>query len=142
MTVGSGTTAFFSKTFDETVDLLDRTKSFVAVSRLGQGVAAAETDRLLTSIEAFRVTTRLAQVMVWLLAQKAVHAGELTLEDVIANPEFELGAEDVCLDDRAHEDPRLPRELRILLDLSHRLYLRVTRLDTMMRSRPPLKIVR
>ncbi len=60
MTAGSGTTSFFSKTFDETVDLLDRTKSFVAVSRLGQGVAAAETDRLLTSIEAFRVTTRLA----------------------------------------------------------------------------------
>ena len=142
MTAGSGTTAFFSKTFDETVDLLERTKSFVAASRLGQGAAAAETDRLLTSIEAFRVTTRLAQVMVWLLAQKAVHAGELTLEDVVANPDFELGAEDVCMDDRAHEDPRLPRELRILLDLSRRLYMRVTRLDTMMRSRSPLRNVR
>ena len=70
-----------------------------------------------------------------------MHAGELTLEDAIANPDFELGAEDVCRDDRAHEDPRLPLELRILLDLSHRLYLRVTRLDTMMRSRPPLRVV-
>lgn len=134
MTAGSGSTAFFSRTYDETIDLLERTKAFVAVSYSGKALQSAPDDRLLASVEAFRVTTRLAQAMVWLLAQKALHAGEITIEEAITNPNYQLGADAVCSDDRAHHDPRLPAELSALLDLSHGLYLRVTRLDRMIRS--------
>jgi regulator of CtrA degradation len=71
--------------------------------------------------------------MAWLLAQKAVHAGELTSGELAArnDPLTEI---DVCMTEEAGEAiSLLPARFRELLAHSHRLYIRVARLDEMMR---------
>ena len=37
---------------------------------------------LLHSVETMRLTARLGQIIAWLFVQRAMHAGELTLEEV------------------------------------------------------------
>ena len=54
-----------------------------------------------------RITTRLTQIMAWLLAQKAVHAGELTARQM-ASEEYRLDGQSVCLDDDERHHAGLP----------------------------------
>ncbi|AWK87956.1 DUF1465 family protein [Azospirillum thermophilum] len=89
--------------------------------------------RLQISYESMRVTSRLTQVMAWLLAQKAVHAGELTKQQG-ASEEFALSGGEVCSDPSGPENETLPAGLRSLLERSHKLYMRVARLDEMVRD--------
>jgi len=85
------------------------------------------------SCEALRVTARLTQVMAWLLAQKAIHAGELSTAEVIERQD-RLTDIAVCMDEEAADEiVGLPARFRELLDRSHRLYIRVARLDEMIR---------
>jgi len=85
------------------------------------------------SCEALRVTARLTQIMAWLLAQRAVHAGELSTEELVRRNEA-LADIEICM--AADEEgliAGLPARFRELLDRSHRLYTRVARLDEMIR---------
>ena len=84
------------------------------------------------SYESLRVTSRLIQVMAWLLAQKAVESGELTPEQS-ANDFWALSGGIVCSDPAGPENEALPPGLRSLLDRSYRLYARVLRLDEQVR---------
>src|SRR3546814_17499671 len=87
-------------------------------------------DRMLASCEAMRLTSRLTQVMAWLLVQKAVHAGEMTREDARA-PEFRLAGKSVCAEAAPPVEGTLQPRLAELLERSLSLYLRVARLDAM-----------
>ncbi len=84
------------------------------------------------SCEALRVTSRLTQVMAWLMLQRAVMAGEVTQEQAMAEDNL-LSGQDVCLVERDELD--LPPALRSLLERSHRLYQRVSRLERMVLDR-------
>jgi len=118
---------FFEGTYDETLDLLVEARDYLTdlepVEQRGFGME----ERLVLNCEAFRITSRLTQVMAWLLTQKAVHAGELTRADAAAE-EYRLAGHSVCL---ANELPpvSLPPPFVSLLDRSYRLYTRVERLD-------------
>ena len=88
-------------------------------------------DRMAASCETMRLTSRLTQIMAWLMVQKAVHAGEMTREEASA-PEFRLSGKAVCEEtapplDGANLQPRLVE----LLERSLNLYQRVARLDAM-----------
>jgi len=126
-------TAFFHRTYDEAMDLLVEARNYVAVGDLRKGGRpASSTERLVLCCETMRLTTRLTHVMAWLLAQRAVHAGEITPEEG-ASEKFSLGGETVCLKEA---DPDLmPADswLETLLVRSKRLYERVSRLDEMVR---------
>src|SRR3546814_13409827 len=84
-----------------------------------------------------RITSRMTQIIAWMLCQRAVQSGEMTQERALSE-EFAIGGDDVCLDDRWTDDGRLPPGIRGLLDRSLRLFVRVRRLDEMLR-RPPLR---
>jgi regulator of CtrA degradation len=118
---------YFRRTYDEALALTVEARDYVAWKevreRQGQGVVT----RLTMSCETMRITSRLTQVMAWLLFQRAVFEGELAQEEVRA--EARLGAHEICLDDRALADESLPLGLRSLMERSHRLYLRIARLD-------------
>jgi len=88
--------------------------------------------RLQVSYESLRVTSRLTQVMAWLLAQKAVHAGELIPEQVLTE-EYALSGGDICRDPSGPDNEELPAGLRQLLERSYHLYMRVVRLDEQFR---------
>ncbi len=123
------------KAFEETMSLLAEARDYATrVDRGGAAANDAHTDspqsRLRERAEAFRVTARLANVMVWLLVQRAVRAGEVAAGDETP-PTHRLGDRRVCTDDGSHRDPELSQTLRDLLQRSHALYCRVMRLDDM-----------
>lgn len=130
-------TRFFGKTYDETMALLVASRDYLANAQPAEATGLKPIDRLRVNCEAMRLTTRLTQVMAWLLAQRAVHEGELTREDA-AREDYRLEAEEICLAET--EDTialGLPPRLRELLEQSRRLYVRVARLDELARRAAP-----
>jgi len=125
-------TAFFSRTYDEAMGLLIEARNYVAVNELRVLPILSPTDRLLLCCETMRLTTRLTHIMAWLLAQRAVHAGEISLADSAEEP-YALGGAQTCLTVTAEVDRLGDQWLSTLLDRSHRLYVRVSRLDEMVK---------
>jgi regulator of CtrA degradation len=122
--------AFFSRTYDEAMDLLVEARNYMAFRRGAPAPGLEPRLRLKASYESMRVTCRLTQVMAWLLAQRAAHEGELEY-DAEAALFYAVGGESVCLDHNSDELTDLPRGLQSLLERSHNLYIRVKRLDEM-----------
>jgi len=126
-------TAFFSKTYNETMELLVEVRDYVAHNQKRDRDELAPNAGALLCCEALRVTARLTQVMAWLLAQKAFHAGEISNAQVVAQngPLAEIA---ICIAELPDKEMSiLPAYFRELLDRSRRLYLRIARLDEMVR---------
>lgn len=121
-----------NKTYDEALALLVAARDYMgyAVPSARPGLEPAQ--RLRVSCESMRVTARLSHVMAWLLAQKAVQAGELTARD--AAEAYRLTEDDICLLESETGFEELPLGLRDLLHKSRALYVRVTRLDALVRQ--------
>nr|WP_328702841.1 DUF1465 family protein [Arenibaculum pallidiluteum] len=123
---------FFNRTYDDAMALLVEARNYIAYQEAADQRGLPPGVRLQVSYESLRVTSRLTQVMAWLLAQKAVHAGELTMEQV-ATEEYALAGGAVCSDESGPDNEQLPAGLRSLLERSHKLYMRVARLDEQVR---------
>lgn len=123
--------AFFSRTYDETMTLMVEARNYLAYSERRERKQVGGMVGLRMSCEAMRVTSRLTQVMAWLMLQRAVHEGEVELEQSLSE-ECRLSGGEVCLDESFSDDRTLPNHLRSLLDRSYRLYVRVARLEEMM----------
>ena len=124
--------AFFDKPYDEALALTEQAYAYLAEMHHNSVGTGSPVDDLRLRCEAFRLSTRLMQVMAWLLNQRAVHAGELTADEVAEGTEFRLGASAVCRDDSQHRHPAIPTTLCDMLDRSLNLYIRTERLDEMM----------
>lgn len=126
--------AFFRRTYDETMDLMVEARNYMAYVERRERERAGVVTGLRMSCEAMRVTSRLTQVMAWLMIQRAVHEGEIDPVEAAAE-HHRLSGGDVCLDSSFTDDETLPGGLRSLLDRSFRLYQRVARLEEQMISR-------
>ncbi len=117
-------------TYQEALALTHEARSFIEARRGERGATCSPAESLRISCEIMRLTSRLTQVMAWLMVQKAVHAGEISREDA-HEPNCRLSGHDVC----GAQDPDLVIDLTPtlvdLLDRSLRLYQRVARLDAM-----------
>jgi len=82
-------------------------------------------DRVLFSCESLKVTTRLMHVIAWLLTQRAVQVGELTV-DGAREPSRVLGG---AVESDEEVLRRLPVEARGFIDASIALHMRVARLE-------------
>jgi regulator of CtrA degradation len=129
---GAAETQFFTKTFDETVALLVAARDYITYARPADAQGFDSSDQLRVNCETMRLTARLSEIMAWLLAQKAVHAGEITREDM-ASDKFRLSRDAVCFEETDVTVTKLPPGLRELLSRSRRLYVRVARLDELVR---------
>ena len=78
-----------------------------------------------------RLTSRLTNMMAWLLVQRAVHQGELTREEFRDDDSWRLGGAEICLQEPEVDPELLPPYLYDLLRRSERLYSRIARLDGM-----------
>jgi regulator of CtrA degradation len=125
-------TAFFTKTYDEALRLVEDARGYLAALEPFDRRGLAAPERLRLCAETMRMTARLTQIMAWLLVQRAVHAGEISRSDALSEQEI-LGGVQVCMDRREEDWRGLPRRLVALLDESHRLYVRVARLDELAR---------
>lgn len=116
---------FIERTFDETLSLLVEARDYLSAvddRQPGRG-------SLLWCSETMRLTTRLTQVMAWVLLRRAVANGELT-EDEAAIPENRLAGHGVCLSAVSQDgEAMLPPPLVGLLSRSLMLYRRIDRLD-------------
>jgi regulator of CtrA degradation len=125
----------FERTFKEGMGLVEQTAAYLD----GPGRAASKrlsrTAALAYAGESMRLTTRLMQVASWLLVQRAVREGEMTLNEA-RSEKFRF----------ANRDPKaqafagledLPGELTELMKRSESIYERVRRIDADMYEQPP-----
>ena len=131
---GYPATAFFSKTYDEAMALTIEARDYFARLAPDETRDLGSATGLDYCRESARLTTQLTQVMAWLLAQRAVHQGEMTVSEARSEAYLLSGAE-LCLDDRAGGGV-LPPRLRSLLRRSTLLFGRVAQLDSMARRDP------
>lgn len=88
------------------MDLLIEARNYMRHCERRERKRLGNMGGLRLNCEAMRVTSRLTQVMAWLMVQKAVHAGELTPEQALAE-EMRLTYGDACMDRSAEEDASL-----------------------------------
>lgn len=149
------TTLLLERTYSELFDLIVETRDYLEASQqarlrrqAGAGFCAvpgrgggaglermrtvvARLDEAQISCETMRMTSRLTQAMAWVMVQKAVHCGELTLAEA-SEERYRLGGQEVCLAERHAAELDMPPELRRLMDRSLSVYRRIERLDRML----------
>ena len=121
---------FFKRTFDEAVGLLVETRAYLSAVDPAVLPDLTPEERLQSSAESMRVTARLAQIMSWMLAQKAAAAGEISLAEA-SGPGFAVPDDPTCLAETDTQGSRLPETLLGLMDRSRRLYVRVRHLNSL-----------
>ena len=124
---GKLTALYLSRTYDEAYDLLIEARGFAEHEYRNKRRREFD-ERMIQNRESFRLTSRLAQIVAWLLVQKAYQAGELSPQDLM-DEAYRLEGERVCLDWESASEAELPRQLVSLLGRSYDLYCRVQRLD-------------
>ena len=125
-------TAFFSRTYDEALDLVEAARCYLNVLEPIDRRSLRAPERVRLCSETMRMTVRLTQIMAWLLSQRAVQAGEISRAEALEDQQV-LTEVQVCMMQDEHAWRGLPQRLVALLDKSHRLYIRVARLDELAR---------
>ena len=123
---------YLIRIYNDTMNLLAEARNYAIyydIHKPPQGIFL----QIRITFECFRVTNRLIHVMAWLLAQKAVYTGEFSQERA-ASDAFALSGGTSATDPSGPDDESLPRGLRILLDRSHKLYMRVSRIEKQLKD--------
>ena len=120
----------FEKVFKEGMSLVEETANYLD----GPGrIDARVLDRhgaIAYATESMRLTTRLMQLASWLLLQRAIGAGELSIEDA-RKENHRISLSDIG---RGHDlagSESLPDALKALVERSINLHGRVQKLDSM-----------
>ncbi len=127
-------TTLLDRTFDESVALTLEVRNYIAFHEQSDRREYDLPRCLQVGYQHTRVSARLIQVMTWLLAMKALLAGEISPEQFAA-PQYALAASEECQNDSGPELAELPPGLRTLLERSYALYARIERLDAMVRAK-------
>ena len=125
---------FLNATYDETFRLLLEARDYLVYEEPFDRRRLSPLERLVLPCEAMRLTSRLTQVMAWLLVQKAVHAGEISAAEAAA-ADHRLAGQAVCRSRELRQTRAVPPALGRLRDRSYDLYSRVERLDAMAAAR-------
>jgi regulator of CtrA degradation len=124
-------TVVITRTYDEALTLLIEAKNYLSFRQAAEVGRMPPLERLKLTREAFRVTSRLTQVLAWLMLRRAVIEGEIPDEDA-RQPERRLAGHDVCLGSAEDLGDWLPAGMDGLLERSRLLYERVARLDRLL----------
>ncbi|HTO41070.1 MAG TPA: DUF1465 family protein [Rhizomicrobium sp.] len=120
--------AMFDRTFDEGMALVEETARYLDGRGRDEARDLPRKASMLYAGESMRVTTRLMQAASWLLVQRAVHEGDMDVEDAQGD-RYRLGSREICFGGREEGIELLPVTLRDLLERSDNLYRRIARLD-------------
>ncbi|KZD03360.1 DUF1465 family protein [Oceanibaculum pacificum] len=115
------------RAYSEIFALLIEARDCVIDMRRRRGAHYAGSVDARASYEALRVTSRLTHAMAWVMVQKAVGSGEMTVQEA-RDERHRLGGQQVCLHE-PEEDLDLPPHLDSLLSRSLAIYRRIERLD-------------
>jgi regulator of CtrA degradation len=121
--------ALFQRTFDEGMSLVEETARYLDGPGREEQRTLPRKAAMLYAGESMRVTTRLMQAASWLLVQRAVHEGDMNLEDAQSD-RYRLGSKEICFGGGPEDGVEaLPKTLQDLLSRSDNLYRRIARLD-------------
>ena len=132
--VGATGPIFYDRMYEDAVTLTIDVRDYFAARAETDRIFLTQGQKLTFMRESMRVTTRLAQSVAWIMAQRAVLEGEITAEDA-RDSAYRLENYRVCL---AQDDGRLaglPAEFKVLWWRSQRLFQRVARLEDLARKR-------
>jgi len=123
----------FAKTFREGMDMVEETAAYLDGPGRQDARKLGRDDALTYASQSMRLTTRLMQVASWLLVQRALKEGEMTLSEARAD-KYRLVPEDkpdgvLSFSELAKDAYALPARLLDLLARSEQLYERIMRLD-------------
>lgn len=124
----TGAPVYFSRAYDEAFDLLVEARNYVEFAVPALKRQPEPPDPISVTTETLRLTTRLTQVMAWLMAQRAVHEGEIGTVEFVED-RYRVEGQAVCLKRVIEEMDDLPDGLCDLMDRSYSLYSRILRLD-------------
>jgi len=124
----AGTPLYFSGTYEEAFDLLMEARDYVERHLPAFKYSDNPPDPSAMTTETMRLTSRLTQVMAWLMAQRAVQEGEIEAADFVED-RYRLEGHDVCLNRTIEDMDDLPDQLSDLMQRSYDLYSRIMRLD-------------
>lgn len=122
------------RTFEEGVALTVEARNYIAYHEHSDRKQFDLPHCLQVGYQHTRVSARLIQIMTWLLAMKALLSGEIAPEEFLS-PQYALANSEECDSPTGPELAELPPGLRSLLERTHLLYLRIKRLDHMVRER-------
>ena len=124
-------TAFFIKTYDEAMALLVESRNYFATAAAAEVSGLTVAQQLGYCRESLRLTSRLTQIMGWLLVQRAVQNQELTAEEARSEA-MRIPRAPVYFDDGVVANGGLPPAIADLAVRSRQLFLRIVRLDDML----------
>jgi len=127
-------TSLIDRTFDEGVALTLEVRNYIAYHEQADRREMDLNQCLQVGYQHTRVSARLIQCMTWLLAMKALLAGEIAPEQFAA-PQYQFTRSEECENTTGQDQGDLPPGLRSLLERSHALYSRIQRLDSMVRAK-------
>ena len=123
----------FNRTSREGMDMVEETAAYLDGAGRQDSQVLAKKDALIYASQSMKLTTRLMQVASWLLVQRGVKTGEMSISDARAE-KYRLVAEvkkdgELSFAEIAQHSHALPSILLDLLARSHALYERIARLD-------------
>lgn len=127
-TLAGGRFAFLQRNYDETVKLLQQCSNYLEHQGKYERVTMSIEDRVLYTIATSHITVQLTSVLSWLMAWKAVEAGEINLED-LQNSRYKLQVVRPLKEEQREMFKSLSRPIPDLLDTSCNLYERMRRLE-------------
>lgn len=123
----------FERTFKEGMALVEETASYLD----GPGRAASKRLSRIAALayagESMMLTTRLMQVASWLLVQRALRDGEMSVTEA-ASDKYRMSARETDGEDQAPGADQLPEALKALAARGAAIHERVRRLDQDMYS--------
>lgn len=121
----------FGKVFKEGMGLVEETANYLDGPGRDDAKALDRAGTIAYATESMRLTTRLMQLASWLLLQRAVAAGELSLEEA-RREKHRISLTDIGPGHPLAGTDQLPAALNDLVGHSLHLHQRVVKLDAML----------
>ncbi len=118
------------RNYEEAYALLVETRNYMRHVLPSLRAHLGVEERLKITYQSTRLTTRLLEMMAWLMAQKAVQNGEMTWKEARMRG-FTITPSEVTRSCDSESCASLPDSFRSILQRSDALYQRLTRLDDM-----------
>lgn len=124
----------FAGIFKEGMGLVEETANYLDGPGRQDARLLDRTGAIAYATESMRLTTRLMQLASWLLLQRAVSAGEISLEDA-SKEKHRINLAEIGAGHTLTGYEQIPAALKELVDRSLRLHERIQKLDEMLSSK-------
>ena len=123
----------FDGPYAETMSLLEKVRHYILYEERYDRQRVGEKSAHIINSEVMDIIARLSHVLSWLIAPKAVRAGEITIEESL-EPKWQLSSAIVYLNTDYESDESIPERLRRFMVQSRNLFERVERLERQLLS--------